>query len=407
MTLDMVLTFASRLFTMATAFVASILTARFLGPESRGEYFLIVTYAATIVQFSNLGLHSCNSYMLAKDPTLLEGLLANSLYISVIFGGIVAAGATVVCQGLSVLRVANLADAWLGAMLVVPSLFWMLGSNLLLGMHSFRTYNLLQAVSSAALLSSLVLCRVLELSVTGYLLAVTLAWTALSLALALVLARGRRQSLRFRWDLLAGGVRYAAKAFTVCLLGYLAVRLNVFILNRSAGEAEMGQFSIASQMGDAMGAIPLSVATVLFPHLVRHQGTRWNNTCKSLLVVAALMLAACGAIAFLARPFIRLAYGERYLPAAPVMMWMLPGVFFYALTGVISQYLASIGMPRRLVGIWTAAVVLSLAVGCWLIPAYSSQGAAMSYSLVLTVVFAATMALAWMCETSRLRRQCR
>lgn len=398
MTVDVILTFASRLLIMAMGLGSSILTARFLGPQGRGEYFFIYTYAMTIVQFGNLGLHSSNTYLLAKDPGLLSGLLANSLYVSVLLGGAVAAAVTAIGQGAGLLHTPNPLHLWLGAMLVAPALFWMLGGNLLLGMRLFRAFNLFQVAGSLMVVVSLVLCWLLQLGVTGYLVGLLAAGVASALAVAVYLRRLAAGSLVFRWDLLVSGIRYATKAFVICLLGYLVLRANVFLLQRSVGEAELGQYSIAAQLGDALCAFPMSVATILFPELVRQGQSRWRTTRRNLLTVGAIMLVGCGATALLARPLISLVYGPVYLPAVPMLLWLLPSVFFYSLTAVVSQYLFAIGIPRILMVSWGAALLIVLGTGYVFIRGYAGIGASISLSITFAAVFFVELVMALRCE---------
>jgi len=84
---DVLQTVLTRLFINVLAFGSSILTARFLGPAGRGDYFVVVTFAGMVMQFGNLGLQSSNTYYAARDPRNLGPLLANSLWISMLGGG--------------------------------------------------------------------------------------------------------------------------------------------------------------------------------------------------------------------------------------------------------------------------------------------------------------------------------
>ncbi len=53
------------------SFGVAILTARVLGPADRGRYYYVITLAAVGVQFASFGIHSSNSYLIARTPGLL------------------------------------------------------------------------------------------------------------------------------------------------------------------------------------------------------------------------------------------------------------------------------------------------------------------------------------------------
>ncbi|HEX3048420.1 MAG TPA: hypothetical protein VHY08_26970, partial [Bacillota bacterium] len=120
------LTLLSRILTFGISLLATIITARFLGPEGRGEFIFITTVGAIIAQFGNFGLHAGNTYLVAQDQKLLGGLLANSFWISLLAGGLAFFFTTFVFffhlfPGFPVRYL------WIAAALVPVMLFYMLG----------------------------------------------------------------------------------------------------------------------------------------------------------------------------------------------------------------------------------------------------------------------------------------
>ena len=74
------------------SFGVAILTARMLGPEDRGRYYYIITLAAVGVQFASFGIHSSNSYLIARTAGLLAQVMTNTAWIAVLGGTAAAAG---------------------------------------------------------------------------------------------------------------------------------------------------------------------------------------------------------------------------------------------------------------------------------------------------------------------------
>ena len=73
------LNFISQIVNLFTSFGASILLARVLGPEGRGDYILILTSAGFLVQFFTFGIESSITHFIASNkidrPKLLFSVL--------------------------------------------------------------------------------------------------------------------------------------------------------------------------------------------------------------------------------------------------------------------------------------------------------------------------------------------
>ncbi len=392
---DVLITLGARLVMLVGGFGASIVTARALGPSGRGNYALIVTLSATAVQFANLGLHSSNSYLVARSRDELHALVANSVWVSLAagFGG-GAAGALVVTHWDLFPHTPD-RDVWLTAALVPPSLFFLLGVNLLVGLGELRLFNLFEAASAFTLLLFLGGAAVLGLNVAGFLATSALAWWLIAGVLLLVLQREAGRSWRLSSTAFRSGLRYATKAYIVALLGFLVLRCNFFLLARLAAPNQIGYFSVAAQLADVLALVPTAAAIVIFPRLVKEQTESWERTVGTAKAVAVGLTALCLLTALVAGPLVRLAFGASFEPAVDTVRWMLPGVLALGVATVFSQYVAALGIPRRVIAIWAIALAAMIGLGRGLIPTHGDTGAAAAYSLVYCLVLVLVFALAY------------
>jgi O-antigen/teichoic acid export membrane protein len=388
------LTIATRLLLIAAGVATSIITARTLGPVGRGDYFFVVTLTASIVQVANLGLHSSNTYLVAKDPRLLGPLVANSLWISVLLGGGLGALAALVAWQADLFPQTPSEYLWVVPALASVTLFFMLGTNLLVGVERIVAYNAVEAMSRVVVLVLLAAAGLAALSVSGFLVASLASWALAAAGLLVLLRRSSRGSLAFRLDTFRTGMRFAIKAYLIALAGFLVLRLSVFLLARLYSSVEVGYFSIAVQFTDVLGILPASVALLLFPRLVRGRDG-WEQTVRACLVVGSLLSLGSVVLAVVADPVVSLLFGDQYLPAVPILRWLLPGTIALGITSVLSQYLASVGIPRPLVAAWGSGVVLMLVLGRVLIPPQGGVGAAIAFSItagaLLTMVTALSL----------------
>ena len=127
------LTAGTRLGLTVFGLVTSIVTARFLGQSGRGDYFFMVTLAALIVQFANLGLPSSNTYFAARDPERTPQLVANALWVSLGVGGGLGVGIALFAHAVGMLQDTPASYLWLAAALAPPTLFYLLVTVILVG----------------------------------------------------------------------------------------------------------------------------------------------------------------------------------------------------------------------------------------------------------------------------------
>jgi enterobacterial common antigen flippase len=374
------LTVVTRLLLIAAGIVTSIITARTLGPVGRGDYYFIVTLTASIVQVANLGQHSSNTYLVAKDQRLLGPLVANSLWISAFLGGGVGAVVAVVAWQAEIFPQTPSEYLWVVPALACVTLFFMLGTNLLVGVERVVAYNAVEATSRILVLVLLAAAGIAAFSVSGFLAASLASWSLAAAGLLALLRRSSTDRLAFRYDTFRAGMRFATKAYLITLASFFVVRSSVFLLARLYSPVEVGYLSIAMQFTDVLAIFPAAVALLLFPRLVRGRDG-WEQAVRACLIVGGLLSVASIALALAAGPVVSLLFGDQYQPAVPILRWLLPGTVALGVTAVLSQFLSSVGIPRSLVAVWGLGVVLVLALGRLLIPSYGGVGAAAAFSV--------------------------
>ncbi len=367
---------------------ASIVTARYLGQTGRGDYFFMVTLAAMIVQFGNLGLPASNTFFAARNPERTPHLFANSLWVSLVVGGGLGIAVALFAHAAGALQDTPSQYLWLAAALAPPTLFYLLAVNILVGRGQIRSFNGLEFTIRAVLLPCLIGAGVLGASASGFVAVSIVVWIVGGALAILLLSRYAQLSLAPNLELLAVGFRYATKSYLITLLGFIALRGNIFMLRREVGPADLGLYSVAAQIGDVLTILPQAVALILFPHLVRDANARWERTARAAMWVAGIMFVVCALTAVLAGPVIRVLFGEDFALSTRILQITLPSVFALSVASVLSQFLAAIGVPRALLAVWGGGAVLVLSLSAVLIPEHGAAGAAAALSIGNTAVLA-------------------
>jgi len=384
-------TYAARVAGLAIGLATSILVARSLGPEGRGLVAAAATLMAVGVQLANLGLHTSNTYYVARDRRLLPVLLGNSLVLSLGVGCLGAIAAFAILSGLQGVAPVGgllLALALAGIPIGLASL---LLQNLLLGIHSIAWFNALEVLSRFVTLGLVTTLVVLawatpEAVVASGIIAATIAgigafirlWESADWHLATSTATIRAQ------------VHYGTRAYLASLFAYLLLRGDVLIVQYLLGPQDTGYYAVAGSLADIMYLLPATIGLVLFPRLAAFQddGERLALTRRTARFVAAAMAVLAGLAVVFATPLVTVLFGDQFLPAVAPFQILAIGAIFYGINGVMSTYLASVGFPWFGVWIWAAVLLVSVAADLVLLPRAGIVAAA----TVSAVAYAAVLA---------------
>ncbi len=392
---DVALSLVTRIVLIAVGVFTSVLTARALGVAGRGEYFYIVTLAGLATQFGNLGLASSNTYALAKDYSLLPRLAANSFWVALVVGILAACGILFFETDQAQLYWIE-GPVWLLIIMVPTMLYVLLASNLFIGMSLIRQYNFFQLGSTTFQLVGVVIATWMAWKVDAFLLVSALTGLVAAGALIVMLGRFHRITWRFDLQIFRANLGYSGRAYIATLLGYGVSRAGVLLLERYSGITEIGIYSVAVQFADVLMIVPATVAMVLFPDLLKEPlEHRFARTMRATGQIALLMATFCVITGFVATWIVPTLFGEAFAPAVRVLWWMLPGVFFLSLANIVSQYLATKGIPFANVWAWLAGLFFLLVTSSFLIPHWGALGAAVSLTTTYILLAITLILLAY------------
>ena len=387
-------TFATRVLLIGIGLITGVIVARILGPEGRGLYGVALTVVAIGVQFGNLGLHASNTYHIAKNRAALPALMGNTLLVSFGLGGI---GAVLTWMIFS--QWPSLAPVH--GKLLVLSLVWipfglayMLIQNLLLGINEIRRYNVIELVGRILGLSLIGLVVVCGMVSVELILLAGFIGAVVSLIMSIWrLKHHLHHPPLLSLTLLREDFGYALKAYFGAFLAFLVLRVNLLMIQYMLGEKQAGYYSIAVMLGDMVYLLPVAAGTILFPRLsgMLVNREKWNLTKKVSLWIGLAMTLLAGCAALLANPVIRILFGEAFMPAVPVFIWLLPGIVLLSINTCYMNYFASIGMPIITVVSPGIATVVSIAINLKFIPWLGIVGASMTSTISFGLMLVASI----------------
>lgn len=382
--------YLSRMVSLAVGVVLTVLSARVLQPEGRGEFVAIATTATLLAQVLNLGLSSSLAILFSKRPRRVARYRSSLLHAPIIAG--FAAGGFGLLAGLMIPE-ASVARLWPLVALWVPAL--------VLGLHQAaalvatgRARALARSEATgrafAVVLGTLSLL-LLPRSVPSFVAALVAADYVIALLQALALPRGsragRRPSPRAVARFRISALRLGLRAYPLLFLPLLLIKSDILMLRWLRGPAETGVYSVASQAVDILLILPVTIGSIALPNIVRAREPK-RELRRVLRPTLALTLGLAVLVAGMGYWPIVFVFGAPYAGAYAALLLLVPGFVCLAFQSILSQYFAAQGFPAALMAYWLVGLVVNLALNAALIPRYGYLAAAGSSSVGYALVLA-------------------
>ncbi len=373
---------------------SAVLLARLLGPAGTGQYSAALVLGTLGMQFAHLGIHWSNNYYLAQNRRLLAPLIANSLWVGWVLGGILA-------LFLGLLFTIWPQTAPVQGWLLVLALAWiplcilsLLLESLLVSLQHTTLNNLIELGN-----------RVLKILLMAVLWAVGLlkvetffgsAFLVLFIHFGVLywfLRRTAGERPSPSWTLFKKHMNYGLKAYFSGFFYFLVLKVDQLMVQYQCGSASTGFYSTAVSMGDAVCILPSVICVVLFPRLssIKDLQKKWGMARQAVFWTAAGILPFFFFAGVLARPLVGILFGDRYLPSLIPFLLLLPGLYFLSIQWVASRFLYSLGYPKQVIANWVIAAVFNIVLNLWAIPRWGIEGASVTSSATYLLVLILTL----------------
>jgi len=377
-------TLCTKVLIMAAGVITSIITAKTLGPKGRGELVFVLSFGLTVANFSNMGLPSSNIYMVGRNPKLLGPVAINSFYLSVI-GGIIALLCTLIFDHQDSNFIFHILFLFIYVLFLMLQIFV---CNLLVSINEIRKYNFIE-LTNVCVLILYIYGFYTDGSVNYFLVASLSAPVVGSLmGILFLIPKMELHSMAFNFKLFTEGFRYAIRVYATAILYFAIIRGNVFMISFLKNNAELGYYSIAMQIVDAVTMFSATIALLLFPYLLtQNQSDSKRSTIKVLILVAVILISGACILGFTIKPMVLLVFGIKYLPVIPIVYASLPVIILLGVNSIASQHIAAAGYPAYMVWIWGVGFLIWLISSFFLIRLFGGVGAYLSLGLTFVFIF--------------------
>jgi O-antigen/teichoic acid export membrane protein len=200
---------------------------------------------------------------------------------------------------------------------------------------------------------------------------------------------GALRRLRFNPALAQGLLRQSWPLILSSAGALVYLKIDQVMLAQMKGAAEVGVYSVAARVSEIWYFIPGTIATSVFPGLIRARETDEEAYRKRLqhayTVVVWLAFGISVCVTLLARPAVDFLYGQEYSRAAGILaihVWTCPAIFMAA---ILSKWLVAEGLLIFSLTRHGLGALVNVGLNLVLIPRYGGAGAAAATLVSYTV----------------------
>jgi len=380
------MTFITRVIVLCCSVLSQLILARYLGPEGKGAYSVVVLVPSMLFLMGNFGLHVASVYYIGKNydrRKIADNALSTALLLSGFF--VIFSVAVLHIWSPGFLKGIPFRQVVIAVLTLPGIMVYYYFSNFLLGMKEITRYNKLEILQAGMIFAGTCIAILMKGGVFAVIFAWVLAMTVSGIAALATVRRLVGISLNFHREIFSEMFEYGLKGYVANLLQFFNYRLDVFILSYFSGLTEVGYYSLAVNFGEMVWYIGKSTATVLFPVTSSRTPEEANEftpkVCRNIFV---LSLASGLVLALIARPLVMLTVGHAFLPSLAPLWLILPGIILFSFSVVLSSDFAGRGKIAINTAIAAGVLLITVILDLILIPGYRSCGAAIASTAAYT-----------------------
>lgn len=371
----------------------SVITARALGPEGRGEYNLLILIITTLTTLFNFGIPASNTYFVAKKKIEKEKLLRASFSIAAwlsIFSFLLLVALYYTKYLHYLFPVEKLTATMIASFAIIPIVFFnVFAQGIIVGENKIYLNNYIYLASQSTQAVTLGIAYALGLLSVQVAIALFAISNLVSFIIIGVSYRSAISALalhKMEWSEYKQLFVFSLPLQTGNIIQFLNYRLGAFIVNFFLGTTSVGLFFMAVNLVEILWLLSTSMAAVLLPTVAAEHEQSKRISVKAAVASFAVTFCA-GIVAFAVAPFlIVLLFGKEFAGSVLPFLILLPGIVVFSITNVLAAYMTGIGKPGFNTTIAFVALIFTVTLNILLIPRFGISGAAIASSVSYCII---------------------
>ncbi|WP_198666600.1 flippase [Marinomonas shanghaiensis] len=357
-----------------------IWVARYLGPEQFGLFSYALAFTAIFAGIAKLGLDGIMVRQLINEPEKRDVYLGTAFWLKVI-GAFVVMG----LMALIVPFTSNDATTNLFIFIIATGLV-------------FQSFEVVEFYFQSQVLAKIIsICKVIQLVISScikiYLVisqsdlvwfVVVTAFDTLSIAISYFFAYRIRKNPSFykRFDLNIAKqlLKDSWPLMFSAIVVMIYMRIDQIMIKEMLGEYEVGIYSAAVRLSEALYFIPVLISASLFPAIINAKKIS-NDLYKlrmqrfyTLMIWLAILISL--PLTFLSDWFVFVLFGEEFTQSSNILKIHVWASVFVFLTVVSGKFLTNEGKTQKVFFRNFAGMCSNVLLNLYLIPDYGGEGAA-------------------------------
>lgn len=384
---DIITTFFTKILFLGGSFIISVILARLLGPEGKGQVTALFVIPNLTINLADLGVRQSSAYYIGQKKYSIQEVLSSNLLLWMVSSSI----SLVVVFGYYMLPVTSNYPVLLmliGASYVPVKVFIAYMNGILQGIQDISTLNIKFIIDfSVNILLVVLLVWIFDLGVVGAAAAKLLTVVVVIYYSYVIVRKSAKFKIQYikgiPQDLFKKGAVFAVAVF-VLQLNY---KIDIVFLENMVDSYSLGIYSVGVALAELIWQLPAAIGVVLFTRSANSlSDEEAGQRSAKLLRITWIPLIIVSIIFWIVAPiFVQIVYGSDFAESAQVIRILMPGIVLMVLFKILNSSLAGRGNPLFALRIYVVTLVVNIVLNLILIPIYGIYGAAIASTISYTL----------------------
>ena len=372
--------FADSILRMGVGLLVNIWITRYLGPEQFGVLSYARAFLVLFTPVATLGLEGIVVRNITRTPANRDEILGTAFALK-FAGGILTLGLALLT--ITMLKPEDRLIQLLVGISALGTIFQSLGVIDFWFISQMKSKFSVYARSSAFMAANVfkILLVIFDAPLVAFAWAgvVDIVLAAIGFVIAYRASSSGIMNWRFSRSMTLGLLRDSWPLLLADVVMLIYMRIDKIMIGDMAGNVELGIYSVAAMLTEALYFIPMAVTTSMYPSIVdaAKGGEEQFNALlqKSYSLMAFLGYAVALPVTFLASWMIPLFFGAAYSKASLMLVGLAWAGLFYNLALARGSYLAAMNWTRIQFLADFLGCIINIGLNIYLIPRYGGMGA--------------------------------
>ena len=378
---------------MVFSFFSSLITARYLGVELKGEYNYLITLGSFLWTLLDLGIYRSYPYLIRKFPNKINNLFKWATLTFIIEIVVLSSTGLLLINFWSKVLSYNFKPIYMLLFIgyMTFSKYFMQLESIFMGMDRIVDQSIGDLLYGGLTFLLFLIGFIFLHNVDRLAVILVGMVIAMGIGIAYFIKQynkvdfAKNLDLKFIYSAYSFGIRVFLSSIIIMLL----IRVDIILIKKMLGFREVGIYSIAAHIVDMLQVASNLVGGYLFVKLsdTEDDFTKWQLMKKIMMLFGAFLTVANLAFVLLGKFLLRILYGIDFVPAYGVYLWLVPASYGLSFGSFFNNYLNSKGFPPITILIPAISLGLNIGLNFLMIPRWGLIGAAIASGIAYLLWF--------------------